>query len=177
MNVISTCPCVNLILTVTTLLGATSAFVMLAILEMVSSTAQVSLLRMFLSQSNYTFFLFQMSMSVNLTLMIVMRMLSALIPLVALAVTVTLDTLEMDPFAVSLAGHRSAYIYTIIYVLPTYNYIVCKDGQIRLMNGTQPSENRFEGRVEICYNNTYGTVCDDFFDEAAASVVCGGMTG
>ena len=43
MNVISTCQCVNLILTVTTLLGATSAFVMLAILEMVSSTALVSL--------------------------------------------------------------------------------------------------------------------------------------
>ena len=42
MNVISTCQCVNLILTVTTLLGATSAFVMLAILEMVSSTALVS---------------------------------------------------------------------------------------------------------------------------------------
>ena len=43
------------------------------------------------------------------------------------------------------------------------------------MNGTQPSVN--EGRVEICYNNTYGTVCDDFFDEVAASIVCGGMTG
>ena len=69
----------------------------------------------------------------------------------------------------------SVYFYAIINIFPTYNYIVCKDGQIRLMNGSQPSEN--EGRVEICYNNTYGTVCDDFFDEAAASVVCGGMTG
>ena len=51
----------------------------------------------------------------------------------------------------------------------------CDNGQARLMNGTQPSTN--EGRVEICYNNTYGTVCDDFFDESAASVVCGGMPG
>ena len=49
MNVMLTCQCVNLILTVTTLLGATSAFAMLAILGMVSSTALVSLQRMFLS--------------------------------------------------------------------------------------------------------------------------------
>ena len=51
----------------------------------------------------------------------------------------------------------------------------CTNGQVRLMNGSQPSLT--EGRVEICYNNTYGTVCDDFFDETAASIVCGGIKG
>ena len=51
----------------------------------------------------------------------------------------------------------------------------CDDGQVRLMNRTQPIMNK--GRVEICYNNTYGTICDDFFDEVAASIVCGGMIG
>ena len=49
----------------------------------------------------------------------------------------------------------------------------CDDGRTRLVNGTEPSSN--EGRVEICYNNTYGTVCDDFFDERAASIVCDGV--
>ena len=43
-------------------------------------------------------------MSVKSIYMIVMTMLSALIPLVASPVLATLDTLEMEPFAVSLAG-------------------------------------------------------------------------
>ena len=49
-------------------------------------------------------------------------------------------------------------------------FTACTDGDIRLMNGTEPSVR--EGRVEICYNNEYGSICDDFWDIVDAGVVC-----
>ena len=44
----------------------------------------------------------------------------------------------------------------------------CTCGQLRLMGGNVS----IEGRVEICINNEWGTVCGDSWERTDASVVC-----
>ena len=44
----------------------------------------------------------------------------------------------------------------------------CTEGEVRLAGG--PSD--LEGRVEICLDNEWGTVCDEMWDVTNAAVVC-----
>ena len=44
----------------------------------------------------------------------------------------------------------------------------CKDGEVRLQDGTDP----FNGRVEVCQYRTWGSVCTSQWDHNDARVVC-----
>ena len=53
-------------------------------------------------------------------------------------------------------------------VVPQTPYSSCTTGEIRLIGGMRPSE----GRVELCVNNAWGTVCDDGWSVQDSNVAC-----
>ena len=55
-----------------------------------------------------------------------------------------------------------------MYMCIVNSTVNCTYGDVRLVGGS----NQYDGRVEICINGIWGTVCDDSWDSFEATVVC-----
>ena len=60
------------------------------------------------------------------------------------------------------------YSSLLLFFSKAINVTTCLEGDVRLVNG----QNQFEGRVEICRNNIWGTVCHNSWSTVDASVLC-----
>ena len=58
--------------------------------------------------------------------------------------------------------------YWFYHTAPVNATTPCTNGDVRLADGLSSNQ----GRVEICYNNQWGTVCDNYFTNIDARVVC-----
>ena len=59
----------------------------------------------------------------------------------------------------------------LAHAAPDTRFANCTDGDVRLISVGNVTA--FEGRVEVCINNAWGTVCGQLFGTHDAQVVCG----
>ena len=77
----------------------------------------------------------------------------------------TLDECQANDLGVHNCDHRED-----VSVVCQSMERLCEEGQVRLVDG--PDGRDYEGRMEICIQNHWGTVCDDGFNVEEATVVC-----
>ena len=77
-------------------------------------------------------------------------------------------TLESYAKVIDNPMHNKSDSYNNVHDFMLTGTSSCEDGDVRLVGG----ETEREGRVEMCYNGVWGSVCASGWDEVAANLVC-----
>lgn len=56
----------------------------------------------------------------------------------------------------------------MVILIETVQQSICINGEVRLVNGSGPHE----GRVEVCINKAWGTICRSSWNENDIHVAC-----
>ena len=103
---------------------------------------------------------------------LVVRRCSHLVPvlLVSPVLLVTMKMLVSDVKVRILLIQPSCYTTMFLNIFITVDSVgsTCTYGDVRLVDGS----NQYEGRVELCINDQWGTVCDNSWGSTDATTVC-----
>ena len=74
----------------------------------------------------------------------------------------------MHQYSACVSKNNSNNITLNFFPANITQYINCTNGDVRLVGGDIMNE----GNVQICYNNAWGSVCDNQWDSSDSNVVC-----
>ena len=90
--------------------------------------------------------------------------------------TCTLSVFQPLPLSISLSilAYKLIVAFLLSANVPLFICTLgCVRGDVRLVNGTNVTSSvPREGRVEVCINGTFGSVCNKRWDSLDAGVVC-----
>ena len=93
---------------------------------------------------------------------------SLIVPAMALEFITVYILKMLESFAELIVSLCDVPYKLMIAIYMINSTVLCNHGDVRLAGGSSSNV----GRVEVCVNETWGTVCDDFWGVSDASVVC-----
>lgn len=82
--------------------------------------------------------------------------------------TVLIQVMLESDAPLSVCLYINALAVVNFKLVTCLHLVVCSDGEVRLSGGLTDTE----GRIEVCIDEIWGTVCNDMLDSADTGVIC-----
>lgn len=93
------------------------------------------------------------------------------LPAVITSLTITVELMMMLTSHVKVRNTLfpiPSFYFDNLYTAPAFLSDNCTEGNLRLVNGKAASK----GRVEICYEGVWGSICPNLWKDTNAKVAC-----